>query len=333
MKKRFLLILITLLPMVALTSITSCSKDNVIEESDNGNNNDNNTDNNSNNNNGNSNDDNNDQQIPELVVTVDANGKADGGHQFIKIDESNFYIDGIKYTVTEGNLFVTGYISSYNLGHVKIISTLKYNGQAMNVTNIGAGAFRGCTSMISISIPNSVTNIGYEAFYHCRGLLFVAIGNGVKKAEDGAFNGCDDLIKVIVPDIAAWCSISYHGRDGNPLIYAQHLYSDENTEITNLVIPDGVTSVCRYAFYGCSSLSSISIPKSVTNIGQDAFDECSGLTDVYCYAENVPETEYTYVFDSWSIKSAILHVPAGSVNAYKSKSPWDGFKDIVAIEK
>ena len=108
-----------------------------------------------------------------------------------------------------------------------------------------------------MTIPNSVTSIGERAFEYCSGLT-----------------------KVIVNDIAAWCNISFTDWNSNPLSYAKHLYSDENTEITNLVIPDEVTSIKRYTFYGCSGLTSVTIPNSVTSIGDYAFRECHGLTSV-----------------------------------------------------
>ena len=94
-----------------------------------------------------------------------------------------------------------------------------------------------------------------------------------------AFYGCS-LKKVIVTDLKAWCGIDFIEESCNPLSLAQHLYSDENTEITNLMIPDGVTSIGQYAFMGCKGLTTLTIPNSVTNIANYAFFNCSGLSSV-----------------------------------------------------
>ena len=91
-----------------------------------------------------------------------------------------------------------------------------------------------------------------------------------------------------------------------------------------------VTSLDEYAFLGCYDLTSVDIPYSVTSIGDAAFMGCSSLTDVYCHAEDVPNTSNS-VFTSTPIASATLHVPAGSIDKYKTTSPWSGFGNIVAL--
>ena len=84
---------------------------------------------------------------------------------------------------------------------------------------------------------------------------------------------------IIIKDIAAWCGIKFDGSYSNPLYYAKHIYSDEDTEITNLVIPNSVTSIGWSAFFGCRGLTSITIPNSVTTIGEYN-QEIKGKTNV-----------------------------------------------------
>ena len=94
-----------------------------------------------------------------------------------------------------------------------------------------------------------------------------------------AFYGCSDLTSVHISDIAAWCKIDFESFYSNPLNYAHHLYLN-GEEVKDLVIPNSVTSIGRYAFYRCSALTSVTIGNSVTSIGSGAFGGCSGLTSV-----------------------------------------------------
>ena len=102
-----------------------------------------------------------------------------------------------------------------------------------SVTSIGGGAFAGCKGLTSITIPNSVTSIGYSAFAYCTGLTSITIPDSVTSIGDDAFRNCSGL--------------------------------------TSVVIPDSVTSIGRYAFMNCTGLTNITIPDSVTSIGDRAF--------------------------------------------------------------
>ena len=208
-----------------------------------------------------------------------------------------------------------------------------------SVTTIGCYAFFECSNLISVSIPNSVTSIENYTFYGCSNLISVTIPNSVKKIGC-AFSGCIGLQKVIVNDISAWCAIDFVKWE-NPLYYSHHLYSDENTEITELVIPNTTTSISDYAFMGCYGLTSVTIPSSVTSIGERVFVRCDNLVNVYCLAVKVPyapNSEYS-PFASYSndidytvSPQLVLYVPAASINDYKNTAPWSGFNKILPIE-
>ena len=148
-----------------------------------------------------------------------------------------------------------------------------------SVTSIDASAFRDCKSLTSVTIPNSVTSIGSSAFRGCTGLTSITIPDSVTSSGSSAFDGCTGLQAVYISDIAKWCGISFNSYLSNPISsHHSNLYLN-GTLVTDLIIPDGVTSIKDYVFYYCSSLQSITIPDSVTSIGKQAFYR-SGLNSI-----------------------------------------------------
>ena len=160
-----------------------------------------------------------------------------------------------------------------------------------SVTSIGNQAFEGCISLTSINIPNSVTSIGYQAFEGCSSLTSITIGNSVTKIGDDAFAGCSSLKSVKVANkYCYWyfkddiSNISFFGAnvsaDGRCLIVDGVLEAFKAEGITEYTIPDSITKIGYRAFYNCDKLTSITIPNSVTSIGYQAFYGCSSLTSI-----------------------------------------------------
>lgn len=214
-----------------------------------------------------------------------------------------------------------------------------------SVIRIGERAFNGCYSLSTITIPNSLTTIEKYAFRNCTGLTSLNLGNSVKSIGENAFYGCTNLISVSGGDNItnierrAFDNTAWYNNlpDGlNYLGKVAYKYKGTMPSETQILIKEGTLGIAAYAFDGCSGMTSVVMPSSMTFIGIRAFSRCTNLLDVYCYAANVPEvaivrSSIDAPFYKVPTSSATLHVPAASLDAYSTTSPWSGFGSIVPI--
>jgi len=164
-----------------------------------------------------------------------------------------------------------------------------------SVTSIGNNAFYGCSSLTSVTIPGSVTSIGDSAFYGCYRLTSATIGSGVTSIGNNAFEFCTGLTKIEIPDSVTFIGIrafyncgklelttegnlTYLGNSNNPYLYLNRI---DTREITSANINSKCKFIASSAFYYCNNMTEIVIPNSVTSIGNQAFTGCSELKTVY----------------------------------------------------
>ncbi len=149
------------------------------------------------------------------------------------------------------------------------------------VTSIGRSAFYGCTSLRDITIPDGVTSIGGFAFENCAGLTSITIPDSVTSIGGSSFYKCNNLKDVYISDIEAWLNISCGDSYSSPNYYGElHILDKEGNKVTNIIIPDGISSIRKTAFCNCRSLESITIPNGVTIIDTGAFSGCTSLTSI-----------------------------------------------------
>ena len=211
----------------------------------------------------------------------------------------DFSVDGIYYKITSSTTpytvavtFRGNYCDSYDneyAGSVTIPESVTYSGKTYRVTSIGNSAFRGCTGLTSVTIPESVTEIGVCAFLDCTGLTSVTIPESVTSIGSGAFGSCTGLTSVTIPESVtfvgndAFYGTAWYDNQSDGVVYAgkvAYTYKGTMPDNTEIVLEEGTLGIGGSAFYDCTGLTSITIPGSVTSIGYEAFHGCSGLTSV-----------------------------------------------------
>ena len=198
----------------------------------------------------------------QVTLTYDKGGELETSIT-ITIGESSKkepydYLSDFEYSV-DINKRVT--ITGYNGTRSNLIIPREIKGYS--VTSIDNDAFRGCTSLTSITIPNSVTSIGFSAFFGCLNLSKIVIPDSV---TDIGYDAFDDT--------------SWYNNQPNGVIYAGQVvykYKGEMPENTAIILNEGTKIINGYVFRDCMNLTSITIPNSVTEIGISTFENCTNL--------------------------------------------------------
>lgn len=139
-------------------------------------------------------------------------------------------------------------------------------------------------------IPETINSIKQYAFAGAGCFNSITLPNSLVSIQKNAFDGCSGMTAVYYSgSLEQWCRISFENYTSHPLCssvhFSRNLYINGELVI-DLIIPESITEIKNYAFYGCNCFTKLIIPQSVTAIGTSAFVNCTGLTLVDYYATN-----------------------------------------------
>lgn len=209
-----------------------------------------------------------------------------------------------------------------------------------SVTSIGNNAFSYCYNLTSITIPNNVTSISGNAFSVCESLVSISIPSGMVSIDGNAFQSCDSLASITIPNnVTSIGNNAFSGCDSLTSISIPggvtnmgggvfgYCYS-----LASITMPNDITSIGMYTLNSCYSLTSITIPEGVTSIGVNAFQNCYGLGEMHFLPTTPPTVSASNVFQNIQTDCKI-YVPSGSLAAYTSATNYPSSSTYTYIEE
>ncbi|MBE6588622.1 MAG: leucine-rich repeat domain-containing protein [Ruminococcaceae bacterium] len=225
--------------------------------------------------------------------------------------------EGLRYVLHDGEYYIVAGIGSCTDEDLVIPS----KHEELPVKEIQIGAFENCTTLKSVTVPDSVTTLGNSAFNGCTGLEHLTIPfvgaslDGSTNTHFGYIFGASSYSEhaECVPPSLKTVVITGGASIGSYAFY-------DCKELTNVEMPSSLTVIGSYVFYGCTGLTSIKIPDSVTTLGNSAFNGCTGLEHmtipfVGANLDGSTNTHFGYLFgaSSYSANDHCIPVPLKTV--------------------
>lgn len=269
--------------------------------------------------------------VSNLFIGYDTNGQGSySGYSFSKAKitvDFNIYtaeivkpalpteatVDGIIYSLDneKDEALVTGALGT--LTDLNIPATIKVGEKTFAVTGVDAQAFQANRKITAVHIPASMKKVGTDAF-----------------------RNMSNVKSVYIADLAAWCAIDFANGNANPIYNAFSSYRESawgnvyvnNVAVTELVIPEGVTSIGR-SFYGFKKLTKVTLPSTLKTLGDQAFANCAKIKEM-----TLPEGLEIIGSAFWSCEGIEKIVLPSTVKELKSNTFYGckALKDITLNE-
>ena len=275
-----------------------------------------------------------------ISVAYTVSGSVEYEVPYKEIPYLTFTIDGDSAIVSGYKDSPTGVVIPET---ISVISTengdIYVEGDDYKIVGIGDSAFKSCSSLTSINIPEEVTSIGNSAFEQCANLTTVNLPSELKTIGSRAFYRCGKWsgtlsIPIGVTSIGSYAFYRCRGLTGSVTIPSGITSIGDSTfyycsGLTKIVLPSGLKTIGSYAFSYCEKWSgTLSIPSGITSIEDSTFYDCSGLTEI-----NLPsglKTIGSYAFSYCEKWSGTLSIPSGVISI--GKSAFEGCSGLTSVK-
>lgn len=210
------------------------------------------------------------------------------------------------------------------------------------VTTISESSFQNCVQLTTITIPNSVRKIGNNCFLGCNNLTSVYINSKRVQIENNAFSGIHhSIIFYLTSTILKQILIDKHNILGSQIIVCDegNFIFDKTTlvgltslgkQLSGVNVPDGITTIAKYAFYNNINLYSVTLPKSISIVETDAFVNCPNLESIICYGE---QTDFRSNFFEKINQRYFFYLPKKNNTFYNLISVLGTQKHVVILQR
>ena len=262
--------------------------------------------------------------IGENVSDIGSASFAYCGIELINLSEENVYYgycdDSIYRKSDEGNTLIYSCVGSvvYKIPDC--------------ITTIGEYAFYGNNHIFKINL-NNVEDISDYAFYECDDFGSIEYPKTLVNIHENSFYKCDNIENVYYKGtLEEWCALEFNNAIVNPMYYAENIYMKDNNiyfEVIDLEIPNTITFIGDYQFYGFDNLESVIISSSVQEIGNNAFNKCIELSTIEFQKDTIQLTNVTTnAFDECDVLEEII-VPSSKIIQYKNLANLSNYRDII----
>ena len=243
----------------------------------------------------------------EYVVSIDVTGEfaflgdATNGSQVLTktggdANSNKVYLNALKKIEFGENISEIGAHAFRNCTSIKEVA------MPMTMTSIGANAFQLCMSIENVMIPKNITALSNSVFYQCHSLKRMSIPKDVSTIGASAFNSCYSLEKIDIPQ-----KVYYIGANGFIACYA----------MSNMILSSRLTTLSVNVFQNCAAITSVTIPSAITTINANAFSGCYGLSFIKFEGSTPPTVADASAWTNIPT-DCVIYVPTGSLSNYTS---------------